>query len=119
MLMRLGIYQPTLLECGPGMSSCNACLFSSASRALQFSHQIPRSEPGELPLPEAGEPVPNPGDPPKEPGEPVLIPGDIVTGEPEKEPGDDIPDPGEGVPEDPGMEPAPSGIGRLALRDSS
>ena len=108
-----------MLEYGPGMSSFRACRFSSTSRALQFSHHIPRSEPGELPLPEPGDPVPNPGDPPREPGDPVPIPGDMVPGEPEKDPGEDVPDPGEGVPDDPGIEPAPSGGGRLPVLDSS
>lgn len=101
------------------MSSFRACCFSSASRALQFSHHIPLSEPGELPLPEPGDPVPNPGEPPKDPGEHVPIPGDMVPGEPEKDPGEDVPDPGEGEPVELGIEPAPSGAGRLPERDSS
>ncbi|KAK0136873.1 hypothetical protein N1851_026956 [Merluccius polli] len=86
----------------------------SARRALQFSHQPPRSLPGELPLPEAGEPVPKPGEPPRDPGDSVPIPGDTVPGEPaEKDPpGEDVPEPGEGVPVELGMEPAPSGAGR-------
>ena len=108
-----------MLEQGPGISSVSACPFSSSSRALQSSHQPPRSLPGELPLPEAGEPVPKPGEPPRDPGEPVPIPGDTVPGEPEKEPGEEVPEPGEGVPVELGMDPAPSGAGRAAPRDSS
>ena len=109
----------TLLEYGPGMSSFRACRFNSASRALQFSHQTPLSDPGELPLAEPGDPVPKPGEPPSDPGEPVPIPGDMVPGDPEKDPGEDVPDPGEGVPVELGMEPAPSGAGRPPVRDSS
>lgn len=106
----------TLLEYGPGMSSFRACLFSSASLALQFSHQIPLSLPGELPLPDAGDPVPKPGEPPREPGDSVPIPGEMVPGDPEKEPGEEIPDPGDGVPVELGMDPAPSGAGRVLER---
>lgn len=98
------------------MSSFNACLFSSASLVLQFSHQIPLSLPGELPLPEAGDPVPNPGEPPRDPGDPVPIPGEMVPGEPEKDPGEEIPEPGDGVPVELGIEPAPSGAGRVLER---
>lgn len=84
-----------------------------------MSHHVPLSEPGELPLPEAGEPVPNPGEPPKEPGELVPIPGDTVPGELEKEPGEEVPEPGEGAPEELGTERAPSGTGRNTERESS
>lgn len=98
------------------MSSFSACLFSSASLALQFSHHIPLSLPGELPLPEAGDPVPKPGEPPREPGDSVPIPGEMVPGEPEKDPGEEIPEPGDGVPVELGMEPAPSGAGRVLER---
>ena len=101
------------------MSSFRACRFNSASRALQFSHQTPLSDPGELPLAEPGDRVPKPGEPPSDPGEPVPIPGDMVPGDPEKDPGEDVPDPGEGVPVELGMEPAPSGAGRPPVRDSS
>lgn len=106
---------------GPGMRSFSACLFSSARRALQCSHQTPRSEPGEEPppLPEPGEPVPKPGEPPSEPGELVPMPGEAGPGEPVKEPGEEVPEPGDGVPEEPKAEPAPSGAGRLPDRDSS
>lgn len=106
----------SLLEYGPGMSSFSACRFSSVSLALQFSHQITLSLPGELPLPEAGDPVPNPGEPPREPGDPVPIPGEIVPGDPEKELGEEIPEPGDGVPVELGIEPAPSGAGRVLGR---
>lgn len=106
----------TLLEKGPGMSSFRACRFSSISRALQFSHHIILSLPGELPLPEAGDPVPKPGEPPRDPGDPVPIPGEMVPGDPEKDPGDEIPEPGDGVPVELGMEPAPSGAGRVPER---
>lgn len=111
----------TLLLTGPGMRSFSACLFSSARRALQCSHQTPRSEPGEEPppLPEPGEPVPKPGEPPNEPGELVPMPGEAGPGEPVKEPGEEVPEPGDGVPEEPRAEPAPSGAGRLPARDSS
>lgn len=111
----------TLLLTGPGMRSFSACLFSSARRALQCSHQTPRSEPGEEPppLPEPGEPVPKPGEPPSEPGELVPMPGEAGPGEPVKEPGEEVPEPGDGVPEEPRAEPAPSGAGRLPARDSS
>lgn len=111
----------TLLLTGPGMSSFSACLFSSARRALQCSHQTPRSEPGEEPppLPEPGEPVPKPGEPPREPGELVPMPGEAGPGEPVKEPGEEVPEPGDGVPEEPRAEPAPSGAGRPPARDSS
>lgn len=111
----------TLLLTGPGMRSFSACLFSSARRALQCSHQTPRSEPGEEPppLPEPGEPVPKPGEPPSEPGELVPMPGEAGPGEPMKEPGEEVPEPGDGVPEEPRAEPAPSGAGRLPARDSS
>lgn len=98
------------------MSSFSACLFSSVSLALQFSHQIPLSLPGELPLPDAGDPVPKPGEPPREPGDSVPIPGEMVPGEPEKDPGEEIPEPGDGVPVELGMEPAPSGVGRVLER---
>lgn len=106
---------------GPGSRSFSACLFSSTRRALQFSHQTPRSEPGEEPppLPEPGEPVPKPGEPPREPGELVPMPGEAGPGEPVKELGDEVPEPGDGVPEEPSAEPAPSGVGRLLARDSS
>lgn len=106
---------------GPGSSNLRACLFSSTKRALQFSHQTPRSEPGEEPppLPEPGEPVPKPGEPPREPGELVPMPGDAGPGEPVKELGDEVPEPGDGVPDEPSAEPAPSGVGRLPARDSS
>lgn len=111
----------TLPGKGPGRSSFRACLFSSTRRALQFSHQTPRSEPGEEPppLPEPGEPVPKPGEPPREPGELVPMPGEAGPGEPVKELGDEVPEPGDGVPEEPSAEPAPSGVGRLPARDSS
>lgn len=111
----------TLLLAGPGIRSFSACLFSSARRALQCSHQTPRSEPGEEPppLPEPGEPVPKPGEPPREPGELVPMPGEAGPGEPVKEPGEEVPEPGDGVPEEPRAEPAPSGAGRLPARDSS
>lgn len=111
----------TLPGKGPGRSSFSACLFSSTRRALQFSHQTPRSEPGEEPppLPEPGEPVPKPGEPPREPGELVPMPGEAGPGEPVKEPGDEVPEPGDGVPDEPSAEPAPSGVGRLPARDSS
>lgn len=111
----------TLPGKGPGSSSFSACLFSSARRALQFSHQTPRSEPGDEPppLPEPGEPVPKPGEPPREPGELVPMPGEAGPGEPVNELGDDVPEPGDGVPDEPSAEPAPSGVGRLAARDSS
>ncbi|KAL6037238.1 hypothetical protein STEG23_000003 [Scotinomys teguina] len=94
---------------------------SSTKRALQFSHQTPRSEPGEEPppLPEPGDPVPKPGEPPREPGELVPMPGDAGPGEPVKELGDEVPEPGDGVPDEPSAEPAPSGVGRLPERDSS
>lgn len=103
------------------MRSFSACLFSSARRALQCSHQTPRSEPGEEPppLPEPGEPVPKPGEPPREPGELVPMPGEAGPGEPVKEPGEEVPEPGDGVPEEPRAEPAPSGAGRPPARDSS
>lgn len=101
------------------MSSLRACLFSSVSRALQFSHHITLSLPGELPLPEAGDPVPKPGEPPREPGDSVPIPGEMVPGDPEKEPGEEIPEPGDGVPVELGMEPAPSGAGRVLGREVS
>lgn len=110
---------------GPGLSSLSACRLSSTKRALQFSHQTPRSEPGEEPPPlppDPGEPVPNPGEPPREPGELVPMPGEAGPGEPVKEPGEEVPEPGEGVPlpDEPRMEPAPpSGAGRLPARDSS
>lgn len=106
---------------GPGRSSLSACLFSSTRRALQFSHQTPRSEPGEEPppLPEPGEPVPKPGEPPREPGELVPMPGEAGPGEPVKELGDEVPEPGDGVPDEPSAEPAPSGVGRFPARDSS
>ena len=106
---------------GPGRSSFRACLFSSTRRALQFSHQTPRSDPGEEPppLPEPGEPVPKPGEPPREPGELVPMPGEAGPGEPVKELGDEVPEPGDGVPDEPSAEPAPSGVGRLPARDSS
>lgn len=99
----------------------SACLLSSTRRALQFSHQTPRSEPGEEPppLPEPGEPVPKPGEPPREPGELVPMPGEAGPGEPVKELGDEVPEPGDGVPDEPSAEPAPSGVGRLPARDSS
>lgn len=111
----------TLPGKGPGSSSFSACLFSSTRRALQFSHQTPRSEPGEEPppLPEPGEPVPKPGEPPREPGELVPMPGEAGPGEPVKELGDEVPEPGDGVPDEPSAEPAPSGVGRLPARDSS
>lgn len=111
----------TLPGRGPGSSSLRACLFSSTKRALQFSHQTPRSEPGEEPppLPEPGDPVPKPGEPPREPGELVPMPGDAGPGEPVKELGDEVPEPGDGVPDEPSAEPAPSGVGRLPARDSS
>lgn len=111
----------TLPGKGPGRSSFRACLLSSTRRALQFSHQTPRSEPGEEPppLPEPGEPVPKPGEPPREPGELVPMPGEAGPGEPVKELGDEVPEPGDGVPEEPSAEPAPSGVGRLPARDSS
>lgn len=111
----------TLPGKGPGRSSFSACLFSSTRRALQFSHQTPRSEPGEEPppLPEPGEPVPKPGEPPREPGELVPMPGEAGPGEPVKELGDEVPEPGDGVPDEPSAEPAPSGVGRLPVRDSS
>lgn len=88
---------------------------------MQFSHQTPRSDPGEEPppLPEPGEPVPKPGEPPREPGELVPMPGEAGPGEPVKELGDEVPEPGDGVPEEPSAEPAPSGVGRLPARDSS
>lgn len=98
------------------MSSFSACRFSSVSLALQFSHHIPLSLPGELPLPEAGDPVPKPGEPPREPGDPVPMPGEMVPGDPEKDPGEEIPEPGDGVPVELGMEPAPSGAGRVPER---
>lgn len=98
------------------MSSFSACLFSSVSVALQFSHHIPLSLPGELPLPEAGDPVPKPGEPPRDPGDSVPIPGEMVPGDPENEPGEEIPEPGDGVPVELGMEPAPSGAGRVLVR---
>lgn len=106
----------SLLEYGPGMRSFKACRLSSVSLALQFSHHITLSLPGELPLPEAGDPVPNPGEPPREPGDPVPIPGEMVPGDPEKDPGEEIPEPGDGVPVELGMEPAPSGAGRVLER---
>lgn len=111
----------TLPGKGPGRSSFSACLFSSTRRALQFSHQTPRSEPGEEPppLPEPGEPVPKPGEPPREPGELVPMPGEAGPGEPVKELGDEVPEPGDGVPDEPSAEPAPSGVGLLPARDSS
>lgn len=111
----------TLPGKGPGRISFSACLFSSTRRALQFSHQTPRSEPGEEPppLPEPGEPVPKPGEPPREPGELVPMPGEAGPGEPVKELGDEVPEPGDGVPDEPSAEPAPSGVGRLPARDSS
>ncbi|MEJ1270438.1 hypothetical protein NN561_001264 [Cricetulus griseus] len=111
----------TLPGRGPGSSSLRACLFSSTKRALQFSHQTPRSEPGEEPppLPEPGDPVPKPGEPPRDPGELVPMPGDAGPGEPVKELGDEVPEPGDGVPDEPSAEPAPSGVGRLPVRDSS
>lgn len=111
----------TLPGKGPGRSSFRACLFSSTRRALQFSHQTPRSDPGEEPppLPEPGEPVPKPGEPPREPGELVPMPGEAGPGEPVKELGDEVPEPGDGVPDEPSAEPAPSGVGRLPARDSS
>lgn len=102
-----------MLEYGPGRSSFRACLFISVSRTLQFSHNIPLSLQGELPLPEAGDPVPKPGEPPREPGDPVSIPGDTVPSDPEKDPGEEIPEPGDGVPVELGIEPAPSGLGRI------
>lgn len=86
---------------------------------MQLSHHVPLSKPGELPLPEAGEPVPNPGEPPREPGELLPIPGDTVPEEFEKEPGEEVPEPGEGAPEEPGTERAPSGTGWNPERDSS
>lgn len=89
------------------------------SRALQFSHHITLSLPGELPLPEAGDPVPKPGEPPREPGDSVPIPGEMVPGDPEKDPGEEIPEPGDGVPVELGMEPAPSGAGRVLGRELS
>lgn len=101
------------------MRSFRACLLSSASLTLQFSHHIPLSLPGELPLPEAGEPVPKPGEPPREPGDSVPIPGEVVPGDPEKDPGEEIPEPGDGVPVELGMDPAPSGAGRALERGVS
>ena len=101
------------------MSSFNACLFNSVSLALQFSHHIPLSLPGELPLPDPGDPVPKPGEPPREPGDSVPIPGEMVPGDPENDPGEEIPDPGDGVPVELCMEPAPSGVGRMLDREVS
>lgn len=63
--------------------------------------------------------MPKPGEPPREPGELVPMPGEAGPGEPVKELGDEVPEPGDGVPDEPSAEPAPSGVGRLPVRDSS